>query len=276
MKAVVVIAFYVWLALTVAIVLGRLARWSASRQAAKRRRKAREAARSQQVAVPVAAGRSPHEETIDLDAPVGPRPSEMQPEHREPANVPSASIPEPQAEEVAQIAERRNADRRGGERRQGDRRSRDRREPVDLDGVVPEPVAVAPEPTPPSAPVTVPTPTPTPTLAHLLAGIAIPGDLVPIVAQGAAANEYSSTMISRQRPAHEVGAGIADELERLGYALEPIGLATLRATRGGDVLTVEIDPEPARPDDRGVVRFPTAAPNDVIVEFWVGDGPRPV
>ncbi|MEZ5226511.1 MAG: hypothetical protein R2710_07520 [Acidimicrobiales bacterium] len=246
------------------------------RQAAKRRRKAREAARSQQVAVPVAAGRSPHEETIDLDAPVGPRPSEMQPEHREPANVPSASIPEPQAEEVAQIAERRNADRRGGERRQGDRRSRDRRRPRRPRRCGARAGRRRPRADPAVCTGDRPDADTTPTLAHLLAGIAIPGDLVPIVAQGAAANEYSSTMISRQRPAHEVGAGIADELERLGYALEPIGLATLRATRGGDVLTVEIDPEPARPDDRGVVRFPTAAPNDVIVEFWVGDGPRPV
>ncbi len=265
MKAVVVIAFYVWLALTVAIVLGRLARWAAARQAAKRRRKARLQAQAQPVeSQPVSAERPVISPRFIPEIPV----QDAIPE--EP--VPEEPVPEePVREETpAEADERRAAERRSGDRRVGDRRRTERRA-LDTE---PEPVA-EPEPEQPQ-----PVPTHV-TIAHLLAGIAIPVDLTPVVADGVVASDQFTSLICRERPAHEVGSGIADELERLGYSLSPIGEATLLARRidpssgSTEELTVEIDASPASPDSSGRVRFSTAAPTDVVVDFWVGNGSRP-
>lgn len=321
MKAVVLIAFYVWLALTVAIVLGRLARWSASRQAARRRRKARAAARQQEAASPITSTGPERGATIDLGAeipahrlapieqstpagvastpgisPSGPpahEPPADRPSQETPMRPPSRSNEVDEAAQSARIAaaaaaraaeERRVEERRATERRVGDRRGGDRRHrdaagdqgPVPVEAGAPsheQPAPVTPAPAIPT-PATA-TPEPAPALARLLAGIAIPADLTPIVAEGSTPSQQSTALISRTRPAHEVGTGIADELERLGFSLTPVGDAALLATRGTDVLTVEIDQTPDRPDQHGQVRFPTADPNDVVVEFWVGSGPRP-
>ncbi len=275
MKAVVVIAFYVWLALTVAIVLGRLARWAATRQAVKRRRKARLEAQAQAQPAesqPVSVGGPPTDTPSSRPPIISPRLAPQPPE-------PEDDAPKPE-ETVAEAAERRAAERRSGDRRVGDRRRTERRAPE------PEPeveVEVEVEAEPMVEPAPVPE-QPQPvrlTIAHLLAGIAIPVDLTPIVADGAVASDQFTSLICRERPAHEVGSGIADELERLGYSLTPIGEATLLASRvdpssgSAEELTVEIDASPASPDSNGRVRFPTAAPTDVVVDFWVGRGSRP-
>ncbi len=271
MKAVVVIAFYVWLALTVAIVLGRLARWAATRQAVKRRRKARLEAQAQAQPAesqPVSVGGPPTDTPSSRPPIISPRLAPQAPE-------PEDDAPKPE-ETVAEAAERRAAERRSGDRRVGDRRRTERR--------APEP---EPEPEVEAEPMVEPAPVPEQpqpvhlTIAHLLAGIAIPVDLTPIVADGAVASDQFTSLICRERPAHEVGSGIADELERLGYSLTPIGEATLLASRvdpssgSAEELTVEIDASPASPDSNGRVRFPTAAPTDVVVDFWVGRGSRP-
>ncbi len=271
MKPVVVIAFYVWLALTVAIVLGRLARWTAARQASKRRRRARALARQQAETLAVATPTSgsapntplpntaPPNTALPNTAPPNTAPPNTAPPSQPPTMAPVATepMPDPAPEttrpvEERRAEERRAADRRVGDRRNGDRRARRREVPVPA-------LAHAPNPT----------------IPQLLAGIAIPPDLVPITPVGAPASDQSATLISRERPAYEVGTGIADELERLGYQLTPVGDAALLATRGDDILTVEIDPTPNQPDPNGKVRFPTANTSDVVVEFWVGSGPRP-
>ncbi len=326
MKAVVVIAFYVWLALTVAIVLGRLARWTAGQQAARRRRKARQPIVSTESPI-TSLGSVGHNRSdsdlIDLDAATRPpvaTPAERSvvtgtglkitgSTHSGPTNVPvgsrpldgasmsaSDTPPPAEAETPAEAEERRAQERRNRERRAGERRGGDRRS-IEANGSdqplvdLPSPVPPTSEPTDPQPALGVPSPVPAevpaatspapappasgPTLAHLLAGFAFPVDLLPIVADGSTPNDQSVSLICGEREAGDVGSGLADELERLGYGLAPINETTLRATRGDDVLTVQIDPTPDRADASGHRRFPAASAGDVVVDFWVGSGERP-
>ncbi len=117
-------------------------------------------------------------------------------------------------------------------------------------------------------------PPPDKTLAELLAGIDVPNDLVPIVPEGGG-NDRSTASLITDAPAAEVGKGVADELERLGYELKVLGSTEILARRGDDFLSVSLVLDPESPDEGGRRRFPTAKEGDVVVDFWVGAGPRP-
>ncbi len=112
------------------------------------------------------------------------------------------------------------------------------------------------------------------TLAELLAGINVPNDLVPIVPEGGGIDPTTASLIT-DAPAAEVGKGVADELERLGFELKVLGATDMVARRGDDLLSVSLVLAPHEPDETGQRRFPTAKQGDVVVDFWVGGGPRP-
>lgn len=269
MKAVVVIAFYVWLALTVAIVLGRLARWSASRSATKRRRKARLA--TQALGVETIATSPPPRSNppISVTPPSDAAPSINLASSRAASESTSASAEPVPAASVAPAEPAAPPERRSVERRRGDRRHADRREP-DNEAEIPAETPIDAEPVPEPQPVASGS-----TVAHLLAGFAMPRDLTPIAPAGGTPSDQATSLISRDREAYDVGTNIADELERLGYALQPVGETQLLATREEEHLSVMIDPEPHETAPQGARRFPTANAGDVVVEFWVGSGARP-
>lgn len=263
MKAVVVIAFYVWLALTVAIVLGRLARWSASRSASKRRRKARLATQTLAVESITNTPRPQSNPPISVTPPsIGLTSSST-------GSDSAAATASRGATRAAAPASTEPPDRRNEERRRGDRRHADRREPVAAGTDSPN----ASENVAPPAPDPQPVPS-EPTVAHLLAGFAMPADLTPVTPAGGTPNDRATSLISRDREAYDVGTNIADELERLGYSLQPVGETQLLATRDSEQLSVMIDPEPHTTVTGGGRRFPTANAGDVVVEFWVGSGAR--
>jgi hypothetical protein len=83
-----------------------------------------------------------------------------------------------------------------------------------------------------------PSPTGRPTVAEALRGIDLPGALVPLVDgdDPAVTEGYKVTFTTLEASARSVAAGLADELERLGYAVAdtPVGEGgehRLRATR---------------------------------------------
>ncbi len=137
---------------------------------------------------------------------------------------------------------------------------------------MPEPAAA---PQPPVAAAERPATTPDKTLADLLGGITVPSEVVPVSVGDGRENPYAATLLSRGLEAHVVGTEIADELERLGYELLPIAETELLAKRGDDLVTVSIDLEPHRPDASGHQRVASAVEGDIVIDFWVGAGPRP-
>jgi hypothetical protein len=119
--------------------------------------------------------------------------------------------------------------------------------------------------TPPPAPPTVRL-----SVAGALSGIKMPCDLVPL-----------TTLVPRPDvgdrvafwtsgfPAEIVGTRFADELDRLGYALEPIGDNTLRARRGDEELHASIHASMALANVGGRPAFPSVPDDGVVVEVWV-------
>jgi hypothetical protein len=119
--------------------------------------------------------------------------------------------------------------------------------------------------TPPPRP-----PTERVTVAGVLAGVKMPCDLVPL-----------TTLVPRPDvgdrvafwtsgfPAEIVGARFADELERLGYKLEPVGENTLSAKRGDAELHASIHASMALANVGGRPAFPSVPDDGIVVEVWV-------
>jgi hypothetical protein len=115
--------------------------------------------------------------------------------------------------------------------------------------------AGGPDAPPPRAPV-----------AELVAGIALPCDLVPLVT-GDELDPHRAVFATTAHDATEVGAALADELERLGFSLRTVGDTEAVATRAGAELRVRIhDPGP-HADRDGRPLFPTAPRGGVVVEL---------
>ncbi|MEZ5342309.1 MAG: hypothetical protein R2706_12925 [Acidimicrobiales bacterium] len=112
-----------------------------------------------------------------------------------------------------------------------------------------------------------------PSLATLLDGVHLPAALTPIVADGIEPNDsYLCLHTSTANP--EVGLGLADELERLGYEVMGISENEAVAQRGADTVSMRIDAQPAETSVAGIRRYPDAKHGDVVVGV-VGAGPRP-
>lgn len=95
------------------------------------------------------------------------------------------------------------------------------------------------------------------TVAGLLSGVQLPGDLLPSATDDAG---LAVRLASAQRDAADVGTALADELERSGFAIEAIGDDRAAARRDGDVLSLQI-----RPLEIGAE-----------IDVWVGEGANPL
>ena len=107
------------------------------------------------------------------------------------------------------------------------------------------------------------------TLADILAGVRLPWNLLPTVDQAREpSNDRVVLMTDGVEPA-EVGADVADELERLGFAISTRGEDTAIATRGDDILGLQIVPEAGEATAGTERRFPNASPTSVALDIWV-------
>lgn len=95
------------------------------------------------------------------------------------------------------------------------------------------------------------------TVAGLLSGIQLPGDLLPAATDD---DGLAVRLASAERDAADVGTALADELERNGFAIEAIGDDRAAARRDGEVLSLQI-----RPLDTGAE-----------IDVWVGEGANPL
>jgi hypothetical protein len=115
------------------------------------------------------------------------------------------------------------------------------------DGAVPEAAAGAAGPASP-ADAGPPPPPSRPTVVAALAGISLPCELVPVVdvADDAVAEGYRVLFSTRSSTVRGVTAGLADELERLGYEVTDTAIGDdgdarrLRARRAGLGVDVEV------------------------------------
>jgi hypothetical protein len=105
------------------------------------------------------------------------------------------------------------------------------------------------------------------TVAELVAGIAMPCDLVPIVGSDRFLDPYHVAFSTDTAPAATVGGGVADELERLGFALQSTAENRLAATKNDRQLTVTIYPDAADVAFGDGKAYPTVPPGSVVVEF---------
>ena len=109
------------------------------------------------------------------------------------------------------------------------------------------------------------------TLPELLAGIALPCDLLPLT-QSDPTIDLSThiLLVTRTANPREVRQGLVDELERLGYTVSHDSMVVLVATGPRGRVLVDIHPDAAGVVDAGVPRFPTAGPDSVVVELRTG------
>ncbi len=139
---------------------------------------------------------------------------------------------------------------------------------------MPAPPEAPAAPAPPVKPTTADTssaPTePLPrTLADILAGVRLPWNLLPTVDQARQpSNDRVALLTDGVEPA-EVGADVADELERLGFTISTRGEDTAIATRGDDVLGLQIVPEAGSATVGTEARFPSASPTSVALDIWI-------
>ena len=151
--------------------------------------------------------------------------------------------------------------------------------PPPLDPEAPPPDGVAgSEEVPSSAALPRPEPTPAPrsapaSIVALLEGIALPHGLVPLTQSSTSGP--GSTLVAATDTARpeDVGAALADELERLGYAITTTGDQTALAEGPRGSIEIEIHPSSSSAVDGGSLRFPTAPPGSVVVEMSAVERP---
>lgn len=112
-------------------------------------------------------------------------------------------------------------------------------------------------------------------IAALLTGIRLPANLEPVVADGVAPSDHYLCLHTKVATPEDVGIGLAEELERLGYTVMGISETEAVAARDDDVVSLQIDPTPAETAVAGIRRYPMASAGDVVVEVWSGAGPKP-
>ena len=108
------------------------------------------------------------------------------------------------------------------------------------------------------------------TVADLVAGIALPHDLVPLttIAPRAAVGDRVAFWTDRA-PAEVVGPAFATELERLGYTMIPLDERTASAQRDHDRLVVTIHPDGDKALVAGQLAFTSVPEGSVVIEVWV-------
>jgi hypothetical protein len=109
-----------------------------------------------------------------------------------------------------------------------------------------------------------------PSFARTLAGIRLPCDLAPIAPRGVAASGDTINLLSTSAPLEVVGPAIADELERLGYALDPVSVSRVIARRGADALTLDLVASPDGLQSEGLPLYPEVGPSAVLLVIRSG------
>lgn len=108
-----------------------------------------------------------------------------------------------------------------------------------------------------------------PALADLLAGVRLPWNLLPTVDQSRAPSDDRVVLITNEGEPSEIGADVADELERLGFSISTRGADTAIAARDGHSLGLQIIPEPMAASVSDTPRFPSATPGSVALDIWI-------
>ncbi len=114
-----------------------------------------------------------------------------------------------------------------------------------------------------------PTPSSGESVADLLADIELPYDLQPVDLGN---KVRRAVYLSPHSNPEDVGTEFADELVKLGYSIEPMGLDQAVARRGHDVLHMRIVPEAGTvvADDGETRPYDQASPTDTALEVWIG------
>jgi hypothetical protein len=107
-------------------------------------------------------------------------------------------------------------------------------------------------------------------VADLLVDIELPYDLQPVDLGNTV---WRAVYLSPHSNPEDVGTEFADELVKLGYSIEPMGLDQAVARRGRDVLHMRIVPEAGTvvADDGETRPYEQASPTDTALELWIGD-----
>jgi hypothetical protein len=106
-----------------------------------------------------------------------------------------------------------------------------------------------------------------PVVADVLQGISLPCDLSPIVDTGRALDPYRVAFVTHRATPAEVGAGVGDELERLGFSLATVSDTELEATKDEGRVVVTLHPDPSTVTFGAAPAFPNLPEGSVVVEF---------
>jgi hypothetical protein len=106
-----------------------------------------------------------------------------------------------------------------------------------------------------------------PVVADVLQGISLPCDLSPIVDTGRALDPYRVAFVTNRATPAEVGAGVGDELERLGFSLATVSDTELEATKDEGRVVVTLHPNPSTVTFGASPAFPNLPEGSVVVEF---------
>ena len=110
---------------------------------------------------------------------------------------------------------------------------------------------------------------PSPALADLLAGVRLPWNLLPTVDQSRDPSNDRVVLITNEGEPSQIGSDVADELERLGFAISTQGEDIAIAEREGHRLGLQIIPEPLAASVDETPRFPSSTADSVALEIWV-------
>jgi hypothetical protein len=107
-------------------------------------------------------------------------------------------------------------------------------------------------------------------IADALTGIHMPCDLAPLTSGATDLDPARVTLATSLVGSADLATQLDDELSRLGYEVTDMGGGDHVARRGETVVRVKVHDHPAvsaRADGRG---FPTAPPEGIVVEFTLG------
>lgn len=121
-------------------------------------------------------------------------------------------------------------------------------------------------PAPEPAPVVTAPPPRARSLAEALEGIEMPCDLAPLIGNGEIDPRSVSFFTTDTDPA-TVGEALADELERLGYDIEPLDDRSIRANRGNEVVRAALVSVALAGEMVMADRHPSAPADALVVEL---------
>ncbi len=103
------------------------------------------------------------------------------------------------------------------------------------------------------------------TLAEALEGISLPVGLVPVVNERV--DPRNMLFSTSGHPPEAVGTGLADEVERLGFRIQPVDDETIQAVKEGTDLEIRIHPDIERARMRVGASLATLPESSVVVQM---------